>query len=95
MMPTNMVASILLLYRKGISEQELQQKISWLGMIINERGANFGNDIGLPGQNTLKVGLEHLAPYTTINQGIIEPKVKCPEDLKNFLMLMYYRNPLN
>jgi hypothetical protein len=49
MMPTTMVASFILLYRKGIAKLELTQKIEWLGMIINARGANFGNDIGLPG----------------------------------------------
>lgn len=49
MMPTTMVSSFILLYRKGIAKQELAQKIEWLGMIINARGANFGNDIGLPG----------------------------------------------
>jgi hypothetical protein len=32
-------------------------------MIIKERGANFDNDIGLPGQNTIKIGLEHLSGY--------------------------------
>jgi glycerol-3-phosphate O-acyltransferase len=37
MMPTTLVASILLLYRKGISRSELETKVGWLGMIINER----------------------------------------------------------
>ena len=65
MMPTTLVASIILLYRKGINQSELQSKIQWLGMIINERGANFENDIGLPGVNTLQIGLEHLKQYLT------------------------------
>lgn len=30
----------------------------WLGMIIKERGASFNNDVGLPGDNNLKIGLE-------------------------------------
>lgn len=60
MMPTNMVAALVLMYRKGISHQELAQKMMWLGMIIKERGAAFNNDVGLPGANNLKIGLEHL-----------------------------------
>ena len=93
-MPTTMVASIILLYRKGISESELAQKIEWLGMIISERGAKFGEDIGLPGQNTMKLGLEHLEGYLQQYSGIYEPKV-APGDYKNYLMLCYYRNPIN
>ena len=49
-MPTTMVASIVLLYRKGITFRELTKKTEWLGMILSERGVKFGNDIGLPGK---------------------------------------------
>jgi hypothetical protein len=63
-------------------------------MIISERGANFGNDIGLPGHNTMQLGLEHLMPYLKKESGILEPKVS-PNDNKNILMLSYYSNPLN
>jgi len=94
MMPTTMVASIVLLYRKGISEVELSQKIEWLGMIISERGANFGNDVGLPGQNTMELGLEHLEGYLEQHSGIYSPKV-AEGDYKNYIMLTYYRNPIN
>ena len=31
-MPTTLVATVLLLYRKGISEENLLTKIMWLGM---------------------------------------------------------------
>jgi hypothetical protein len=63
MMPTTMVASLILLYRKGISHSELEQKMLWLGMILKERGAKLNNDFGLPGLNTIKIGLEHLSGY--------------------------------
>ena len=95
MMPTTMVASFILLYRKGISKPELTQKIEWLGMIINARGANFGNDIGLPGQNTMDIGLEHLGGYISKKSGIYTPKVLMDGDCSNHIMLAYYRNPLN
>jgi len=48
MMSTNMVASIILLYRQGISRDELSKKIEWLGQILTERGAHFASDNGLP-----------------------------------------------
>jgi glycerol-3-phosphate O-acyltransferase len=75
MMPTTMVASIVLLYRKGISKQELRQKVEWLGMILNDRGANFATDNGLPGANTMDLGLEHLSAYLEEKAGIFEPKL--------------------
>lgn len=31
LMPTNLVASILLLQRKGINEDELERKVKWVG----------------------------------------------------------------
>ena len=34
-MPTTLLASIILLYRKGISEEQLVKNVSWLGMALN------------------------------------------------------------
>jgi predicted DNA-binding transcriptional regulator len=34
-MPTTLVASILLMHRKGISEDELVKKVGWLGLALN------------------------------------------------------------
>lgn len=93
-MPTTMVASLILLFRKGISKEELTRHIEWLSMLINERGANFGNEVGLPGQNTMKIGLEHLNDYLEMKGNIIIPKVLPRDDMKNYIMLYYYKNPL-
>lgn len=95
MMPTTMVASIILLFRRGISRDELSKHIEWMSMLINERGANFGNDVGLPGQNTMKIGLEHLKNYLEFKGKMISPKILPNGDHKNFIMLYYYRNPLS
>jgi glycerol-3-phosphate O-acyltransferase len=93
MMPTTMVASLVLQYRKGISHAELSNKMMWLGMIIKDRGAKIDNDTGLPGRNTIKIGLEHLNGYLENKSGIYSPDVE--KDLGNIIMLTYYRNPLN
>lgn len=90
-----MIASILLLYRKGITKKELAKKTQWLGMVINQRGAQFGDVHGLPGSNTMAIGLEHLKDYITFKGHIIEPKVGSEDQLENYIMLYYYRNPLN
>jgi glycerol-3-phosphate O-acyltransferase len=94
MMSTTLVASIILLFRQGISKLELQQKVDWLGMILNERGAHFASDGYLPDKQTMQTGLEQLSPYLSENQGIIEPKVVA-NDHSLFIMLFYFRNPIN
>lgn len=63
-------------------------------MILNERGAKFATDNGLPGSFTLDLGLEHLGDYLEEKGGIYEPKL-VDGDYQNYLMLTYYRNPLN
>ena len=94
MMPTNMVASIVLLYRQGISKLELRQKVDWLGSILTERGAKFANDSGLPSRQMTDIGLEHLKTYLVEKQGVLSPKI-VDGDYGNYIMLYYFRNPLN
>ena len=62
-------------------------------MIIKDRNAKFNNDTGLPGVESVKIGLEHLNGYLEINSGIYTPAIE--KDLGNIIMLTYYRNPLN
>ena len=42
-MPTGMIAAILLMYRKGISEDMLVKKMEWLSAQILSRGAKIGS----------------------------------------------------
>ena len=98
-MPATMVATLILLYRKGISIPTLAKKMSWLGMALLKRGVTLSSDEGLPSETTLKIGLQHLYEYLTQKRDILAPKVllnadKC-NDYSNFIMLGYYRNPLN
>ena len=74
-MPPVLLASIMLQYRKGISEDKLLQKISWLGMALTRRGAIVTNDGGLPNESTLKLGLKHLNDYIVKKRNFYMPKV--------------------
>ena len=93
-MPTTLAAAVLLFYRKGISEDQLQKSVAWLGMALAQRGAIVTTDGGLPSQNTLKIGLKHLDDYIVQKRNIYMPKV-VEGSYHNFIMLGYYRNPLN
>ena len=97
-MPTCLVATIILLYRKGISESTLIEHLTWLGMALVQRGAKL-SDSGLPDSTTLTIGLKHLRDFLVKKRDIIMPKVTFGTDQNvdnsSYIMLNYYRNPLN
>jgi len=68
--------------------------MSWLGMALTRRGAVVTNDGGLPNESTLKLGLKHLDDYIVKKRNFYMPKV-VGNDYQNYMMLGYYRNPLN
>ena len=72
---------------------DLGEKVKWLGQILAERGINTSS-YGLPSSNTLKIGVHHLSDYLEKERDMYLPLVN-PKDNKNYMMLAYYRNPLN
>jgi glycerone phosphate O-acyltransferase/fatty acyl-CoA reductase len=93
MMPTNLVASVVLLQRKGINENDLEEKVRWLGQTLAQRNICLST-YGLPSVNTLKIGVQHLGDYLQKKRDIYMPLVT-DKDNSNYMMLGYYRNPLN
>ena len=83
----------MLMQRKGISEDELEKKVRWLGQTLMQRDTQLST-YGLPSVNTLKIGVKHLGDYLTKKRDIVTPLVS-PGDHLNYIMLAYYRNPLN
>jgi len=98
-MPCTLVSAILLLYRKGISETELQQKVKWLGMALLQRGITVGDDAGIPTQTTVNIGLKQLDEFVVRKRDVVMPKVAIGEnqnyDYSSIIILAYYRNALN
>ena len=92
-MPTNLVASVILLQRKGISESDLEEKVRWLGQTLAQRNICLST-YGLPSVNTLKIGVQHLNDYLEKKRDMYAPLVSA-KDNNNYMMLAYYRNPLN
>lgn len=93
MMPTNLVAAMVLLQRKGISVSDLEDKVRWLGQVLGQRGIHLST-YGLPSVNTLKIGVFHLGDYLEKKRDMYLPLVS-EKDNNNYMMLAYYRNPLN
>jgi hypothetical protein len=64
-----------------------------LGQVLGQRGICLST-YGLPSVNTLKIGLFHLNEYLSKNRDVYLPLVS-EKDNNNYMMLAYYRNPLN
>jgi glycerol-3-phosphate O-acyltransferase len=93
-MPTTLVASMILMFRKGINEKDLTNKVIWLGQTLKKKGILVQSH-GLPTRQTVMVGLSHLKDYLEQKRDMYEPGVTPQVDYSNYLMLWYYRNPLN
>ena len=67
-------------------------------MLLNARGATTTTVGLLPSKYSMEIGLTHLGDYISKNRNIYTPKVTVENskmDYSNFIMLCYYRNPLN
>lgn len=90
-MPTSIIASILLLHRKGINEELLASKADWLVKEIKLRGGKLSTD--LP-SIVVKTGLAHLDQYLERKKDVFHPSFSAKQEYKNIILLSYYRNIL-
>lgn len=92
-MPTSICASILLMHRKGISEDELQKQVEYLISALRVRKAIIPSYCNRA-ENCVKKGTFHLNETVGKKKDIFEPRVIPKVDYKNILLLSYYRNNL-
>lgn len=90
-MPTSIVASILLMHRKGINEETLFKKVDWLVKLIKERGGKLSTDIP---SIAVKNGLHHLQHLIDKKKDIFHPSFSAKKEYKNIILMSYYRNML-
>mmetsp|Transcript_5722 Transcript_5722/g.4892 ORF Transcript_5722/g.4892 Transcript_5722/m.4892 type:complete len:230 (+) Transcript_5722:2196-2885(+) len=93
-LPTSIVASIILMNRKGISEESLIQKVEWLKLQILKRGGRIGGIDENSSLKTIKGAVTHLEHLIDQKKDIVHLNVSAKADYKNVLMLSYYRNML-
>eukprot|EP00742_Colponemidia_sp_Colp-10_P010413 GILJ01011431.1.p1 GENE.GILJ01011431.1~~GILJ01011431.1.p1 ORF type:complete len:1177 (+),score=214.25 GILJ01011431.1:40-3570(+) len=93
-LPTQMVATMLLMHRRGISEDLLIKRVEWLRDQIALRGGRLGIMNGGSAQMAVKNAIGHLANIVDRRKDIFEPSVTPRIDYKNVLMLSYYRNQI-
>ena len=93
-MPTSMVASIVLMNRKGITEENLINKMEWLKNEIMLRGAKIGTINESGASIAVRHAIGHLEQLVNRKKDIFHPSVSAKADYKNILLLSYYRNQL-
>ena len=94
-LPTAIVASLLLMYRQGISSKQLVAQVDWVGKQLQERGAKT---LGLQGEDRVLLvdrALKHLRPLVRERRaGHYEAAIIEREEYRNMLVLGHYRNKL-
>ncbi|KAE9334826.1 hypothetical protein PR003_g13333 [Phytophthora rubi] len=92
---SHVVATILLVYRQGVSKQELVRQADWLRLEILRRG---GRVVGTQGRSPTVVvdrALELLHELVTMRRkDLVEPAITSREQYPNMIGLGYYRNKL-
>ena len=92
-MSTPMVATILLMHRRGISLDTLVKRVSWLYDEIKARKGEVGLTAA-PSSAIVSQCLNFLSEFVNRNRDIFQPSVQAKKGDKNILMLTYYRNNL-
>jgi glycerone phosphate O-acyltransferase/fatty acyl-CoA reductase len=93
-MPTALVATILLMHRRSLSEDELITKVEWLRDELKYRGCKIGGMNGGSANMAVRSALSHLNQTVKYKKDLLEPSVTIQSDYKNILLLSYYRNNL-
>ncbi|KAI9905802.1 hypothetical protein PsorP6_014334 [Peronosclerospora sorghi] len=92
---SHVVATILLVYRQGISREELVRQANWLRHEISRRG---GRVIGTQGRSPTVVvdrALHLLDEFVTKRRkDLVEPAIQSRDHYANMIGLGYYRNKL-
>jgi len=93
-MPTAVVASVILMHRKGIKDDQLVSKVEWIAQELEKRGVKTATVNSKKPVMAVKMSLQHMEGLLKNNKDIFHPSVSVKADYKNVLMLSYYRNSL-
>ncbi|TMW61970.1 hypothetical protein Poli38472_009463 [Pythium oligandrum] len=92
---SHIVATLLLIYRQGISKAELVKQTDWLRLEILRRG---GRVMGTQGRSPAAIVDHALGLLKTLivqrRKDLVEPAITSREEYPNMIGLGYYRNKL-
>ena len=93
-MATALVASVFLMYRKGISEENLYAKVDWLADQLRSRNVKLGTIEGRYSGIYTKSAVSLLENLISQKKDIFHINVASREEYKNIIMLSFYRNTM-
>lgn len=92
-MTTSMISTAILMHRRGISQDLLNQRIGFIYDEILERNGLVSPTLK-PTPQIIKKGLSYLKDFIESKRDIFEPSITAKTGEKSILMLAYYRNNL-
>jgi glycerol-3-phosphate O-acyltransferase len=92
-MTTSIVATVILMHRKGINNEQLLKRVIWIYEEIRARNGelNLGTTPTVP---ILEKCLTYLKDFIDNKRDILEPSISAKKGQASLLMLSYYRNNL-
>ena len=94
-MASALVAAVLLMHRRGVSEDELIKKVEWLRDEVKFRGYKVGGIDSGSASIAVRNAVSHLSSVVRHKKDLFEPSVSMESDYTNILMLAYYKNSLH
>lgn len=93
-MPIQIVSSVLLMQRKGISEDQLMERCDWVVQQLQKRGLRIGTISQFSRQISIKECLGHLKRQVTQKRDMFGPSVQPKYEHLTLQLLSYCRNGL-
>jgi len=94
-MPTHMASTALLMYRNGITKQNLMTQVEWLGKEIEDRGGRLCKMEGELKSQIVDKSVKLLANCILQRRvDFLEPAIVNRQDYSNMLVFGHYRNKL-
>jgi glycerol-3-phosphate O-acyltransferase len=92
---TGIVSCVLLMNRKGITEDNLIKSVNWIAKYILKKGYRIGGINENSSAIAVRNAISYLEEITTkTKKNIFELQISAGEDFQKILMLSYYRNTI-
>eukprot|EP00916_Digyalum_oweni_P011108 GHVL01018457.1.p1 GENE.GHVL01018457.1~~GHVL01018457.1.p1 ORF type:complete len:1150 (+),score=170.16 GHVL01018457.1:27-3476(+) len=92
--PTSLVATILLIYRKGLREDDLVNEVEWVRDAIAQRRGFLASNLTGGCATAVRTSCNFLNKQIEKKKDVFDPIVSPKEDILAILTLGYYRNQL-
>lgn len=94
-MSTGVVSAVLLMYKNGISEDQLIKTVNWLAKYIVRKGFKIGGINENSSAFAVRNAIHHLENITVRSKkSIFELQILAGKEFEKILMLAYYRNTI-